>query len=62
MTEQDSKDKHIKCSRCKCKYHNNDDSIKTDFGYNRLGEQFKTCFVCREKLTKYHIDYYYKHK
>ena len=23
-----------------------------DFGYNRLGEQFKTCFVCRDKQKK----------
>ena len=44
MTEQGENDKYIKCSRCKMKYHNNDDSIKQHFGYNRLDEpqnQFK---------------------
>ena len=49
MTEQDSKDKYIKCSRCKCKYINDDNHIKTDFGYNRLNEMFKTCVNCRNK-------------
>ena len=41
MTEQDSTDKYIKCSRCKMKYHNKDDSIKEHVGYNRVGEQKK---------------------
>ena len=36
MTEQSSGDQYIKCSRCSCKYHNNDDNIKSDFGHNRL--------------------------
>ena len=49
MTEQDSKDKYIKCSKCKCKYINDDDHIKTDFGYSRLNERYKTCVKCREK-------------
>ena len=31
MTEQDSKDKYIKCSRCNMKYINDDERIKTDF-------------------------------
>ena len=26
MTEQGENDKYIKCSRCRMKYHNNDDS------------------------------------
>ena len=62
MTEQDSKEKYIKCSRCKCKYINDDEHIKNDFGFTRLGEQFKTCMVCRTKRTQYHKDYYYAHK
>ena len=53
MTEQDSKDKYIKCSRCKCKYINDDDHIKTDFGYNRLNERYKTCVTCRDKHKAY---------
>ena len=56
MTEQGSKDKSIKCSRCKMKYPNTDDHIKEHFGYNRLGEQLKTCTKCREKRTQYYKD------
>ncbi len=41
MTEQSSDDKYIKCSRCGCKYHNNDDNIKSDFGHHRFGERLK---------------------
>ena len=36
MAEQSSDDKYIKCSRCSCKYHNNDDNIKNDVGHHRL--------------------------
>ena len=52
MTEQDSKDKYIKCSKCKFKYINDDNHIKADFGYNRLNERFKTCVKCRTKTNK----------
>ena len=48
MTEQGENDSYIKCSRCRMKYHRNDDSIKQHFGYNRSNEQFTTCLVCRE--------------
>ena len=48
MTEQQGSDKYIKCSSCKCKYVNDDDHIKNNFGYNRLNERFKTCVTCRE--------------
>ena len=53
MTEQDSKDKYIKCSRCKCKYINDDNHNKTDFGYDRLNERYKTCVTCRERHKQY---------
>ena len=43
----------VKCGRCACKYHNNEESIKQDFGHNRLGERYKTCFKCREKTHNY---------
>jgi len=42
----DSNDKHIVCSKCKMKYINDDDNIKTDFGYNRLNERYKKCVKC----------------
>ena len=42
----------MKCSRCKCKYINDDDNIKVDFGYNRLNVRFKICVKCRTKTTQ----------
>ena len=56
MTEQDSKEQYIKCSRCKCKYINDDEHIKTDFGYTRLNERNKTCTKCRDKCKAYRQD------
>ena len=53
MTEQNGCDKYIRCSVCKCKYINDDSHIKDDFGYNRLGERYKTCGKCRGKNQKY---------
>lgn len=57
MTEQGNEDKYINCSRCKMKYHNDDEHIKVDFGLNRLGERFKTCLNCREKKRPYNMEY-----
>ena len=51
MAEKSGDDKYIKCSKCKCKYINDDEHIKADFGYNRLNEQYKTCVKCRAKRT-----------
>jgi hypothetical protein len=42
---------YIKCSNCKCKFHNKDENIAKDFGYNRLGKRFKCCVKCKEKRT-----------
>ncbi len=50
---EEEKDKYINCSQCKLKYHNNEDNIKNDFGYNRLGERFKCCVRCRNRAKKY---------
>ena len=60
MSEQCVVENYIKCSKCRCKYINDDDHIKNDFGYNRLNVRFKTCATCREtyrvnvKVTKEH--------
>ena len=56
MAEQDSKEQYIKCSRCKCKYINDDEHIKTDFGYTMLNELNKTCSRCRGKCKVYNQD------
>ena len=49
MIEQSEVDKYVKCYKCTCKYINDDEHIKEDFGYNRLNERFKTCSKCRDK-------------
>ena len=49
-------DQHIKCSRCKCKYINDDAHIQSDFGYNRLNERYKNCVKCRTANRKYNKD------
>ena len=41
QSEADSSNKYAICSRCKIKFINDDDNIKTDSGYNRLKERYK---------------------
>ena len=55
MEEQHGEDKYIKCSKCKCKYINDDEHIKKDFGYNRLNERYKTCVKCRTKRNTHNL-------
>ena len=62
MTEQQGSDKHIKCSSCKCKYINDDEHIKNDFGYSRLKERFKTRVKCRERGREQNKMYREAHK
>ena len=52
MAEQHGEDKYIKCSKCKCKYINDDKHIDNDFGFNRLNQRYKTCVKCRTKTRK----------
>ena len=54
MAEHDNDDKHIKCFKCKCMYHNNDESIKDNFGFKRLGERYKVCVKCRTRAKDYY--------
>ena len=62
MAEQNEIDKYIKCSKCRCKYINDDDHIKNDFGFNRLNERFKTCMKCRERGREQNKAYREAHK
>ena len=62
MTEPSEADKYIKCSKCRCKYINDDEHIKRDFGYNRLEERFKTCVKCRPKSRQYSKEYQQTHR
>ena len=62
MTEQSEADKYIKCSKCRCKYINDDEHIKKDFGYNRLEQRFKTCVKCRTYSRHQNKEYRQEHK
>ena len=52
MSEQSEQDKHIKCKVCKCKYMNDEEHIKQDFVYNRLGGQLESCVNRRDRTNK----------
>ena len=52
MTEQVEHETYIKCFACKCKYINDDDNIRNDFGYNRLNVRYKCCVKCRDKQNQ----------
>ena len=54
MEETLGEDNFIKCSKCKCKYINDAEHLKTDFGFNRLNVRYKCCTKCRERNTKYY--------
>ena len=63
---------NIKRSRCRMKFINDDEHIKTVFGYNRLDIRHKQCVKCRTTRTKYrethkaelmeNMEYYYENK
>ena len=59
MEEENKNDTYIICSKCKCKYINDEEHISTDFGYTRLDERYKTCVKCRDK-NKVHRKTYYE--
>ena len=54
MTENNNDDKHIKCTTCNCMYHNNDESIKDNFGFKRLGDRYKCCVKCIARAKYYY--------
>ena len=73
MAEQSEDNKYIKCSKCRMKYINDEEHIKSDFGYTRLNERYKTCVKCRtdrkdnwpkykEKATAYSKQFYEDNK
>jgi NADH:ubiquinone oxidoreductase subunit F (NADH-binding) len=37
----------MKCTKCKCKYRNDDVHIVADFALNSFNERYKTCKKCR---------------
>jgi len=44
---------YIKCTTCKCKFIDDDEHMKNDFGYTRLGDRYKCCVKCRDKARQY---------
>ena len=59
MTDNNSNDnKYINCSRCRCKYINDDEHIDQYFGYSRLGERFKNCTKCRVSSRNKSIEFH----
>ena len=62
MAEENNKDQYISCSNCKCKYINDEEHIKRDFGYTILEERYKTCVKCRARNKTDCKRYYDKHK
>jgi len=44
---------YINSSRCHMKFINNDEQIKTYFGYNRLNMRHTQCVRCRTKRTEH---------
>ena len=49
MAEQSEEPKYIICSKCHCKYINDEENIKIYFGHKRLGDRYKTCLKCRTR-------------
>ncbi len=53
MAEESKEKKYITCTKCKCKYINDEEHISRDFGYTRLEERYKTCVKCRDMVKTY---------
>jgi hypothetical protein len=49
MSEESEEPKYIVCSKCHCKYINDDENIKRYFGYKRIGDRYRTCIKCRTR-------------
>ena len=62
MSEESKKDQYIICSKCKCKYINDEEHIKQYFGYKRSEERYKTCVRCRARHNINNKKYRDKHK
>ena len=62
MPDTSENNNYIKCSKCRCKYINDEEHIKHDFGYNRLEERFKTCVKFRERGKEQRKMYREAHK
>ena len=60
--EEYGKAEFIKCSTCKKKYINDDEHIKSDFGFNRMNKQYKCCVKCRAYAHRHFQTTETKHK
>ena len=57
MSEQSGQYKYIKRKGCKCKYMKDEEHIKQDFVYNRLGEHLTSCVNCRNRAKQNRANY-----
>ena len=48
QSEAESNNEYKICSKCKMKFINDDEQIKTDFGCDRLNIGYQTCVQCRK--------------
>ena len=62
MEDVSKNSKYINCSKCKCKYINDEEHIYKDFGYTRLEMRYKTCVKCRASNKINDKTYYETHK
>ena len=62
MEEVSKNSKYIICSKCKCKYINDEEHINKDFGYTILEEKYKTCVRRRARGKMNDKTYYDKHQ
>ena len=47
QSEGGSNNNYIVCTRCHTKFINDEEHIKTDFGYNTLSIRYNNCVKCR---------------
>ena len=62
IAEESNNDTHIRCSKCRSKYTNDEEHINKYFGYTRLEEIYKTYIICRDRGKVHSKTYYDKHK
>ena len=53
MAHEDNKPKYLYCSGLGKNYINDDEHVKQDFGYDRLGRRYKSCAQCRERYARH---------
>ena len=53
MAQEENTPMYLHCSGCVKKYINDDEHVKQDFGYDRLGRRYKSCAQCHERYERH---------